>query len=220
MLTIHYDAGARGDFLASILLATIPKVNQHQQVVVNSKDYKKIHTTTDYTFLNEDGVKIKIAHNNNLNNLLQIAHFHHTKNAKFLQDTAADDLGTYEQIYLFIKYISKQEKIALHYKLQYNYWISFENIHDIVYLENLYNMIHHSVMPDHVKRAAVENIQNQTVWMNSNDSLQYKNLSDIINFEIANDLLSTNRIPNGLIDSLVNNENIELTIEQYTEELK
>jgi hypothetical protein len=220
MLTIHYDPGARGDFLASILFSTIPKVNKQERVIINFKNYKKIHTATDYAFLNEDGIKIKIAHNNNLDNLLQIAHFHHTKNVRFLQKAVADDLGTYEKIYLFIKYIAEQEKIALNYKLQYNYWIAFENIHDIGYLENLYSTIHHSSMTNKLKKAAVENIQNQTIWTNRNDLLQYKNLADIINFEIANDLLSTKRIPDQLIDSLVNNKNIDLTIEQYTEELK
>jgi hypothetical protein len=220
MLVIHYDSGARGDFLASILLSILPKINQDQRVIVQSLQYKKIHHGADYSFLNDSGIKIKIIHDYQLDNLMQISHLHHTKNADFLKTDQSDSLGEYEKIYLFIKYISEHECIAIKNKSKYNYIVKFQDLTDINYLKNLYRIINNAEMPLDIEMFATNNIQAQSHWADRTDNHQFKNLTKIIDFEIKNNILCTKKIPNALIDDLVNSNHVVMHIDQYYNELQ
>ena len=220
MLVIHYDSGARGDFLASILLSILPQVNQNQRVVVQSSQYKKIHHGADYSFLNDSGTKIKIIHEHQLNNLMQISHLHHTKNADFLKTDQTDSLGEYEKIYLFIKYISEQECIAIKNKSKYNYIVKFQDLTDINYLKNLYRTINNAEMPLDIEMFTTNNVKEQSQWVDRTDNHQFKNLAKIIDFEIKNNILCTKKIPDALIDDLVNSNHVVMHINQYYHELQ
>lgn len=220
MLAIHYDSGARGDFLASILLSILPQVNQDQRVIVESPKYKKIHHGNDYSFLNDDGIKIKIIHNHQLDNLMQISHLHHTKNANFLKANQSDSLGEYEKIYLFIKYISEQECVAIKNKSKYNYIVEFQDLTKIEYLKNLYKKINHAEMPVEIEMFATNNIQEQSQWVSRPDNQQFENLAKIIDFEIKNNILCTKKIPDALIDDLVNCNHVVLHTDRYHSELQ
>jgi hypothetical protein len=220
MLIIHYDSGARGDFLASILLSILPKITQNQRVDIISSQYRKIHHNTDCSILNQPGIKIKIVHENKLDNLMQISHFHYTKNAEFLKTKQENNLGEYNNIYLFIKYISEQECIALNNKSKYNYLVEFQNLTDINYLKKLYRSINNSEMPTDIENFAIDNILNQSRWVDRADNYQFENLAKIIDFELKNNILSTKRVPNVSVNDLVNRNSIMMDIDQYNNKLQ
>jgi hypothetical protein len=103
MILIHFPPGARGDFLAGLLLDCVEERDNFAVQTPKSAYLKIHHTGTNYQFLNKIGcIKIRIDSNYDATNLIRIARNHLSKNKKAIS-------------YLFI---FDKLKLVLYYRLK------------------------------------------------------------------------------------------------------
>lgn len=181
MLCIHFPPGARGDFLAGVLLDQI--IERDNYAVRQPSNYKKIHFVEDYSFLSDsNNITIRIDPNNNALNLVEIAYNNITKNK--ITDPL-DDI--WDKIYLYIVDIINRDKLVINYKTNYDYWIDYSLLNNLQFVEDLYILINKTTPDKVLLQSAIENITKQPSLPDD-----YKKLSNLIEFEIKTNLLGSN----------------------------
>lgn len=170
-LCIHFDPGARGDFLASILLDSfIARDNS----ALKSPNYRKIH---DDFHIEKPYLKkcicIRIDDNKSVDNLMQIVFNHFLKNRKKAVNECLDDF--YEQI----KGCHRRQLKS--HPGDYDYWIDFSYLNNVEFLKALYLNIYNREILFPLIDSIEQNIQKQLHWK-SNPELE--KLSWLIDFEL------------------------------------
>ena len=173
-ITIHYTPGARGDFLASLLLDSwMPDGLRLNTAWIKKSKYHKVHWINDpakdlkYT-------KIRIDDNGVIDNIMQISYNHFNKN------TIPNPLDSYvDHFYQFTKdYIATNRQEVAHDN--YDYFLDFSILSDIEFLEDFYLRLRSQPIDETFLRLIKENIDNQKLWTENND---LKKLSLLIDFE-------------------------------------
>jgi hypothetical protein len=204
-ICIHFLGGARGDFLASVLLDTFA---ERLNGAVYQPDYLKIHHDFNEVTIPNEYTVIRIDDNKSIDNIMQI-----TANG-FLKDpvTMLDD--TIDHFYTRIKdtHYNRREIIDLD---KYDYWIDFASVNDIDFLKDLYYQFHSQPISNSQLTCIEENISKQIKWQTVSGLQQ---LSWLIEFEIKFNLL--NWCKTFSIQEYMSADNPEslLTIKNYSKE--
>ena len=190
-LLIHFQPGARGDFLASILLDSW---NETLFGKLSQPKYKKIHHINHhgYTYTwdqlkNFPGIKIHIDAGKNAYNLLLIQLNNFRKNTR----KTTFDLVDYDLMYRAACYfVSNEYNEILDHKHFFDYWIKFEELYDVNFLKELYYRVTAKILSTEL---IVKNLQQQPIMDN-----QLRQLVLLLQFEIDNDLILNEKYFNML----------------------
>jgi hypothetical protein len=184
MILIHFPPGARGDFLAGLLLDCVEERDNFAVQTPKSAYLKIHHTGTNYQFLNKIGcIKIRIDSNYDATNLIRIARNHLSKNKKAIEVFLDDEI---DYIYQYIKDILKLDAECVLHKDKYDYWIDFNYLTDQNFLYQLYEKINCTTPEPRLFSNAIENVQRQRDELTD----KYKRLAEILEFEIKMNLLN------------------------------
>ena len=213
-ILVHYDPGARGDFLASILLQNDIIVRDNFAIHSPPTDrYIKIHDVQDnFLFLDQsDYTTIRIQLPKKLESLMQITHSHFLKNPTYINN----NFSKYENYYYYLRYIISNELVAVTYKNKYDYWIDYENLFDLNFIENLYLDIHKKSMSSELKTLTLLNIndQDRLNWKLLSDSDKLSKLLKLIKFEIESKTISKDYEHTFQIVDLINSK--DSVLEKY-----
>lgn len=181
-LCIHFEPGARGDFLASVLLDSF---NERENGALKQPHYLKIH----YNFDKEEICKLKkyicvrIDDNKSIDNLMQIVF------NQFLKNPTSIINGYLDNFYTRVKdcYYSRREILDPN---DYNFWIDFSYINNIEFLKTFYLHIHNREITSSALDRIEQNIQLQLHWK-SVPELEI--LSWLIDFEYKLNLFNWNK---------------------------
>jgi hypothetical protein len=191
MILIHFDPGARGDFLANVLKNKF-LVRDHG-AFYTPLGVEKIHHVDDPTLLPVADVKIKIFLPTNSDDLIQIAHNHIIKNSEKLNFVRNPNLTFWEEYYYFVRFAFEKNNFYSKYKNVYDYCIEYHQLYDITFLEDLYFKINQVPLFKSARQKILENIEFQNTLRWQNDVEKVTNLtlvSELINFEIKNNLFN------------------------------
>ena len=211
-LLIHFQPGARGDFLANVLLG---KFNSRKNIAMAQPKYVKVHHVgfhlefksipingifENYDVIkNFNGIKIRIDPGFNPVNLMTIEANHLIKN----KDIEEFNLDDYDTMYRAASFFLNNEYDSLQKnKKYYNYWIDFDNLSNIEFLKNLYLEINGYEMQEDLLSKYKENISLQKNYLLDN---KFRNLIKVLDFEIKNSCLNKIKYYN-LLDNLNNIE--------------
>jgi hypothetical protein len=159
-LAILYSSGARGDFLAAVLLDKLKKFTTYNQLTIQLPvDYKKIHTLPDSRFhsqytmsLEEIGqytsIRIKLE---DLGDLLNVAYLWTIKLPEQLNPGLVNILD----------YLLEQELLFRQYDMVFDYVVEFKDLFDIDAIKQLYRNINQQDLPDEYANNICHNIKLQ-----------------------------------------------------------
>jgi hypothetical protein len=158
---IHYAPGARGDFLASILLDSW---NLREFGAVRTPNYYKMHYSvspwvTEQMF--QSSCKIRIDDNNDINNIMQITFNHFLKNQPAVQGVMDDPL---DHFYCTTKYMIQQTRLDLPILSEYDYWIDFSYLSDIQFISDFYYLVNRKPIDPDLIKSIEKNINEQVPW--------------------------------------------------------
>lgn len=210
-LLIHYQPGARGDFLASVLLGSFV---ERERNALKGTDYKKIHHIELHSnphrwddVKNFNGAKIRIDANNCPDSLVEIEVNHYIKN----NVVSVTDINYYDIIYRAIVYHLNIESSIIHqHKELYTHWIDFQSLKNINFLKKLYYEFNGKDIQHSLLGKIENNINNQ---INIAQDKKIVNLIKMIDFEMKNNYLNKTKYYNYL----ANLDNIDnyLSTEYY-----
>ena len=199
-LLIHFAPGARGDFLASILLGSIESNSIGQAVGSLPPEIKRIHhldfftIPTDSKFIcsveeikNFAGIKIRIDPENDGNSLVSIAANHLLKNKVESKPLPGTD-AWYEYIYYFsLRYLLLESSQIAVNKSIYTYWISFKDLYDINFIHEFYCTVTGNAMSNDLSKQVIDNLNLQ---FDFNADQKLIGLGKLLDFEIQKKLLN------------------------------
>ena len=170
---IHYLPGARGDFLASVLLDSF--ADRGFGALCPPPDYIKTHHnfSTNEIIKKTKHICIRIDDNKSIDNLMQIMFNSFLKNPTPIVNNYFDHF--YARVIDCV--IIKKESIDTD---NYDYWIDFSRVNDFTFLKTLYYHVHNKKMPNNTARCAIDNIRKQQCWRSTYD---LEKLSWLIDFE-------------------------------------
>lgn len=186
MIAIHYPPGARGDFLAGLLLDCVQERENFAVVQPPPSKYTKIHHVTDFTWLERNHTKIRIDSNLNAVNLIRIAKQHLLKNAKTIPVYLDDEL---DHICRYVHDIIKLDRDCYLHKDRYDYWIDFSYLTDKNFLLDLYASINKTTPEPVLFDLAILNASRQQLELTN----EHKKLAELLEFEIKLNLLNKHR---------------------------
>jgi hypothetical protein len=172
-LCIHFQPGARGDFLGSILLNDFV---ERSNSAVHQSMYTKIHTDFDQIANTLDRNKytfIRIDANLSVDNLMQIVFNGFLKNPVPQLNDFIDHFYT-RTVDVFDR---KKEIINPN---NYDYWIDFSNLADINFLEDLYLHYNQFSIDVDLRQRIEQNLKKQISWRSQSE---LEKLSLLIDFE-------------------------------------
>jgi hypothetical protein len=186
-LCIHFEPGARGDFLAGILLDNI---QERSNGAVTQSNYKKIHKDTQGFIVPENKNYnnfnfIRIDDNHSTNSMMQIVFNQFLKNPVEVLDDNVD--------HFYVRFVTcfSIEKEVINSN-SYDYWIDFDNLQNIQFLQDLYQHYHcdqKCLIPQSIE--LIQNNLNKQVSWKTNQSL--RKLSVLIDFEKRFNLFQWNK---------------------------
>lgn len=171
-LTIHFAPGARGDFLASVLTDSWESRGDNG-ALRQPAQYNKIHFLSA-TEIPPNSVTIRIDDNNNIDNIMQIAYGHFTKNPVDFKTTFVD------QFYLFVVDMLLRNSSDNIHQIHYDYWIDFSALSDIEFIKMFYFEIRAKPIDEVFASIIDANIKQQKCWKENPELLK---LGELINFE-------------------------------------
>lgn len=189
-LLIHYQPGARGDFLASVLLNYWNEAKNGQ---VYPPKYKKIHHINHHNndgdswedLKNFNGIKIRIDPGRDAYNLLLIEINHIIKNKKITNFSLDNVDVAYRAACYFLN--NEMHEIDQRKKL-FDYWINFSQLYNINFIEKFYYELTGTSLSITNKNKIINNINIQPKF----DPL-IENLSKLLQFEIDNNLINSEK---------------------------
>lgn len=191
-MLIHYPPGARGDFLASILLNSFNE-KKFGGVMSNAQPnkYLKLHSFYDETKIksftdieNFDGIKIRIDPGLNARSLIEIRANETIKNDKIPDFTIKE----YDIMYISsLIFINNEYSELQKHKNIYDYWIDYNQINNEEFLKELYSKINKKTIDQDLLEKVRQNIKKQRQFNQDN---KMNNLIKLLDFEIKNDLLN------------------------------
>ncbi len=184
-LCIHFEPGARGDFLAGVLLDNI---RERGNGAIHQGDYKKIHKDIEEFIVpaNKDyGIFIRIDDNYSTDSMMQIVFNQFLKNPVEMLD------DTIDHFYVRIVTCFSVEKEVIN-PSNYDYWVDFENLQDLQFLQDLYRHYHCDqkfLSPQSIELIK-NNLDKQVSWKNDQSLIK---LSTLIDFEKRFNLFQWNK---------------------------
>jgi hypothetical protein len=157
-LAILYSPGARGDFLAAVLLGEFTTYNH--LVVPTPRFYKKIHTIPESEFKSQytmpveqigqyTSIRIKLS---DLDDVLNVVYFCRVKLPQQLFGGVDDTLS----------YLVKQELLFRQFDAQFDHVVEFKDLFDIESIRQLYSRINQQALSDESVSRICHNIELQT----------------------------------------------------------
>jgi hypothetical protein len=204
-LCIHFLPGARGDFLASVLVDDFKK---RANGALHQPDYLKIHHNFNQTSIDNNYIVIRIDDNKSIDSIMQI-----TVNG-FLKNPVAMLNDTIDHYYTRIKDTHYTYKETVD-STRYNYWIDFASLSDIKFLQDIYYHFHCRPMRDGLIHLIEENIKQQISWKTI---AGLEKLSWLIDFEIKFNLLHWNKTFSIQEYMATDDSRSWLTIKNYSKE--
>jgi hypothetical protein len=215
----HFTPGARGDFLASVLMDSWCPIDNG---AVHNPCYTKLHylefldqqkhlhkwqVTNFYT---DNNIKIRIEHNENINNIMQITY---NFCSKCKVDLSAFNNSVLEHRYTWTKNFILKDRQEKHRQIKYDHTIDFSLVNKLDILRQLYRKIHQRELDNDFAEAIQHNINQQQDW--TTDPLLVK-LSSLIEFELKLDLLT--HYKSFDINEFFNSNNSQefLTLDNYS----
>ena len=213
-LLIHFEPGARGDFLASVILGTWEDRNSYAMV---QPEYAKVHYVRanaiaelgqralfqsriieSYDSIKRfKGLKIRIDPGIDATNLLEIAANHTIKNL----NKAEFSIDDYDSMYIkSVEYINIISPEVQKQKRQYDYWIDYRQLSNIDFLKDLYAEVNHKEIDSELLEKIIRNIDNQPKVKQDHLII---NLIKLLDFEISNNCLNKVKYFN-MLDNLKN----------------
>lgn len=196
-LLIHFQPGARGDFLASILLDSWIEEKNGK---LYQPFYQKIHHINHHghmnswdTIKNFKGIKIRIDPGIKAESLLLIELNHLIKNNEISNFTDVNIDTAYRAA---CYYVRKERSEILLNKNLFDYWVNFDNLYNLEYLKNLYYEINNKHLTEDKVKILEKNIDIQPKL-----NFEFQNLSRLLQFEINNNLLNCEKYFN-MFDNL------------------
>lgn len=198
-LLIHFQPGARGDFLASVLLDSFV---EKETAALYGPVYFKIHhigihdspnSLDDIIFYN--GIKIRIDPCNNPASLIEIEANHFIKNHNRKKLTNDD----YDVIYTAAARFLLEEQPTIQKEL-YQFWIDFQDLKDVEFLKDLYIKVNNQSMENSLLEKIVNNLSKQP---DITKDPKLVNLVKLLGFEIENGCVGKTKYFNYL-DNLEN----------------
>jgi hypothetical protein len=209
-LCIHFEPGARGDFLAGILLDNI---QERSNGAVKQSNYKKIHKDTQGFIVPENKKYnnfIRIDDNHSTDSMMQIVFNQFLKNPVEMLDDTVD--------HFYVRFVTcfSTEKEVIDSN-SYDYWIDFENLQDIQFLQDLYQHYHSNqkcLNPQYIELIQ-NNLDKQVSWKTNQSLIK---LSTLIDFEKRFNLFQWNKTFS--IQEYMNSDSTEflLKINNYCQE--
>lgn len=182
-LAIHFTEGARGDFLASVLLDSWEE-REGGTALTPPKilNYYKMHHYEKTPYPRYECIKIRIDDNDNIDNMMQITHNQFIKSVadRSKMDDYLDHFYLTTRRYKTLNY---QNKVMYH---DYNYWIDFSCLSDIDFLIGLYYQIRNTDIGQDFLNLISDNMSRQVSWTDNPDLVK---LSKLIDFENRNHLM-------------------------------
>jgi hypothetical protein len=215
-LLIHYQPGARGDFLAAVLLDFFV---ERPNNALQSSFYKKIHhielhnETNNWADIEKfNGVKIRIDANNNPESLIEIEVNHYIKN----NVASVTNVNYYDITYKSVVYFLNNELPDINQRKNlYTCWIDFQNLKDINFLKKLYYELNNKEIQPILLEKITNNIKNQ---IDITQDIKLMNLVKLLDFEMKNNCWNKIKYFN-MLDNLDNIDNY-LDLNQYSKELE
>lgn len=213
-LLIHFQPGARGDFLASVLLDSFYERNRF--ALRQPSLYRKIHhiellgehTWNDIEQFN--GIKVRIDANSNPVSLVEIAVNNLIKNAP------EHKILDYFSIYMIIvNFLNNEMNNVVERKNLYTHWIDFQSLKDINFLKELYFTFNHKEIQPDLLEKIINNINNQ---LDISKDIKLMNLAKLLEFELKNNC--TNNIKYFNFQENLEDIDKYLDLKYYSNELE
>jgi hypothetical protein len=183
-LCIHYQPGARGDFLASVLTGIFEE--RQNGALQSPRFYHKVHYDfeNDATHKTKKYICIRIDENYSTENVMQIVF------NQFLKDPQELVNGYIDNFYTRVQDCFYKRREVLD-RDDYDYWIDFSCVDNINFLKHFYSQLRCHSMPVELEQNAIANIQKQLYWKTTQPELE--KLSWLIEFEYKLNLLNWNK---------------------------
>jgi hypothetical protein len=188
-ILILFTAGARGDFLATVLLNGDIRTRPGNFFAVRPplNGYIKCHNTDEVEFDNpKSDINIQIFPPSDAESLIQISYMDFMKNSSANMCYGETLM---EKYYFKIRYIMDDHRRANQYTDFFHYRIDYKSLFDVKFLEDLYKNIW-GVPLTMSKDIIAENISKQKSWRHSEFSKDLSILEKLIAYDLENNLLS------------------------------
>lgn len=194
-LFLHYNPGARGDFLAAMLFDSLVDGVAGSVKRPIGKIYKNIHVTDDYSFVeNPDNLCIRIGcgliEDNKWtgqysSSALQICHNWFTKHAlQFSRNPHYMTMEPCEQYYHCVHWYVVDDQAAWQHRDKYAYWLNFKDISNIEVLNNLRIEIIGTPITDSTLTTTKHNISIQQPWQEAENCEMIEQVRQLIDKEL------------------------------------
>lgn len=174
---IHFDPGARGDFLGSILTNSFV---ERRDNALSSPNYLKIHHKFKECTIPKNFTVIRIDDNKITDSIMQITLNSFEKNPT---DMLKDKI---DHFYTRIKNVYYELKELIDPTI-YDYWIDFRSLSDINFLKDFYYHFNGHEIDKNLLEKINNNINKQTNWKLSPELVS---LSQLVDFELKFNLIS------------------------------
>ena len=187
-ILILFIGGARGDFLATVLLdgGISTRAGDFFAVGPPSSGYIKCHNTHEVNFVDPKAdINIQIIPPLDAESLIQITYMDFMKNSS--EPCYGETLM--EKYYFKIRYIMDDHKRANQYADFFDYRVDYKNLFDVEFLDDLHKKVW-GIPLTISKDIIAENISKQKSWRNSEFSKDLSILEKLIAYDLENNLLS------------------------------
>lgn len=200
---IHFDPGARGDFLGSILTNSFV---ERQYSAVSFPGYLKIHHRFKEHTIPENFTVIRIDDNRITDSVMQITLNSFEKNPSELLEDRID------HFYTRIKNVYHELKELIDPEV-YDYWIDFRALSDIEFLKDFYYQFNGQAIDETLVEKINNNINKQPNWKSD---LELVRLSQLVDFELKFNLMSWSKTFSIQEYMLATQPQALLTIKNYS----
>ena len=179
-LVVHFQPGARGDFLAAVIMEEFQ--DRGNSAVKHPSNYRKVH----YDFnidLYRNHLRIRIDDNGLIDNLMQIVFNSMYKNPL----ESYHDTDPMDHFYVrVIDCLSKDSADPAHY----HYWVDFQYVNDLNWLRSYFIHFHGRHPKTEFWNAVQQNVERQLHWRSNPD---LEKLSKLIDYERRFNLFDWNK---------------------------
>ena len=181
-ILIHNWEGARADFLGSVLLDRFNESRDGRvSMPMRTPIFVKMHDIQDINVppKSQGRVLIRIDHNGDISNIMQIIHNQFRKNEPDPNNPPLTDFV--DHFYIRVKeWLDAQNKKQID-RTQYDYWIDFSAVDNLAFIKDLYFSIRGKVIQHNQLIVIQANLDNQTKWQ---DNPELMKLSHLIAYEL------------------------------------
>lgn len=196
-LYLHYQPGARGDFLASVLLDNFTPIQLGRVSRPNGSKYKSRHISDSFAFLDRpDTITMRIVtgpvedgkwNGTSIAPGIQIVYNWMTKIPGYFEnDKHFGPMSLIDRYYHCLHFFLLDDTLADTYKDRYNYRIEFASIDNLEFLESFRIKVMGEGITEKTRGPMLENLAIQKHWQDSADGEVLEQLRILIDSELEN----------------------------------